>query len=144
MSKIYKYQSDIDNISKVCNCPETTFFSFNQKEAYRFVFEDSEHPNNFSPPLKINPKRYLTKDDIEKCQALGLSLYGKKSGAIEKFEELSLNFKKIKQVIGTHIAFGIITDDDGHITVEDEITHFDMYEFENSEINKKFEIIEEL
>lgn len=144
MNKIYKYQTDFDEMSKICNCPETEYFKFEEKEAFRFVFEDSNHPNNFSPLLKIDPKRYLTKNDIEKCQALGLSLYGKKDKAIEKFTQISLSFKRIRQTIGTHIAVGNICESDGHITEEDEITHFDMYEFNDSKINTKFAIVQEL
>ncbi|WP_286827932.1 hypothetical protein [Maribacter sp. UBA4516] len=144
MRKEYKYQADIDEITKVCNCPNSEYFSFGEKEAFRFVFEDINHPNNFSPPAKIKPARYLSKSEREKCDGLGLSLYANKNGARNKFNELITTFKNFKKIIGTHIAIGTITDDDGHITPEDEITHFDLYEYTSSTIETKFNIIEEL
>lgn len=144
MTKNYKYQIDIDLISKECQCPTSEYFSFGEKEAFRFVFEDPDHPNNFLPPLKINPSRFLSKESMEKCHGLGLSLYGKKENAKKKFEELISTFKNFKKTIGTHIAKGIITDEDGHITKENKITHFDIYEFENVVLNEKFVIIEAL
>ena len=144
MSKVYKYQSDLDAILLECQCPGSTYFVFEQKDAFRFVFEDTNHPNNFRPPLKINPTRYSSKEAFEKCEGLGLSLYGKKEGAIQRFQELIVTFKNFRKTIGTHIALGVINDEDGHITDEDEITHFDMYEFENIELGKKFVIVEEL
>jgi len=144
MNKVYKYQADFDAIAESCTCPGSEYFSFKEKEAFRFVFEDPNHPNNFVPPLKISPKRFLTKEAIEKCESLGLSLYGQKSGAINKFEELIVNFKNFKKVIGTHIAMGIVDENDGHITKEDEFTHFDMYEFAGSDLSRKFVIVDEL
>ncbi|TDN79358.1 hypothetical protein DET49_13821 [Salegentibacter sp. 24] len=144
MSNIYKYKEDIDEISQVCDCPNSEYFQFEEKTAFRFVFEDSEHPHNFLPPAKIKPKRYLDKSPTEVCEGLGLSLYGKKYGARQKFEELSATFKNFKKVIGTHLAKGNIVKEDGHITEEDEITHFDMYEFESADLAPKFKVIEEL
>jgi hypothetical protein len=144
MSKVYKYQEDINSISDFCECPRSDYFIFNEKAAFRFVFEDSEHPHNFLPPVKIKPKRYLDKNAIEKCEGLGLSLYGEKYGARQKYDELITNFKNFKKVIGTHIAVGNIKKEDGHITKEDEITHFDMYEFNNVELAQKFQVVEEL
>jgi hypothetical protein len=144
MNKVYKYQTNFDEINNVCNCPQSEYFEYSEKESFRFVFSDNANPNNFLPPAKINPKRFLAKSELERCEALGLSMYGKKSGAIHKFNDLITTFKNFKKVIGTHIAIGIIEKEDGHITGEDEITHFDMYEFKDIDLSKKFNIIEEL
>lgn len=134
----------MEEILLECQCPSSKYFTFGKKEAFRFVFEDASHPSNFLPPLKISPTRYTSKEAFEKCGGLGLSLYGKKEGAIQKFQELIPTFKNFRKIIGTHIAKGEINDEDGHITEEDDITHFDMYEFENIILDKKFVIIEEL
>lgn len=97
MSKLYKYQEDFDEISKVCNCPDTEYFKFEEKEAYRFVFEDINHPHNFIPPAKIKPARYLAKSDREKCEGLGLSLYGKKKEHEENLKSFLFRLKILKK-----------------------------------------------
>ena len=99
MRKEYKYQADIDEITKVCNCPNSEYFSFGEKEAFRFVFEDINHPNNFSPPAKIKPARYLSKSEREKCDGLGLSLYANKNGARNKFNELITTFENLQKLL---------------------------------------------
>jgi len=55
------------------NCPSPVCRTI-AIEAFRFVFEDINHRNNFLPVLLINPKRQLT-EDSEKCSGYALSFF---------------------------------------------------------------------
>lgn len=141
----FKYQSQIDESCAECSCPEEDFCTFEDKECYRFIFNDMSHPHNFLPVAFITPSRVLTDDCHYKCALYGLSLYAKKEGAIQKYKELTkMSSKKFKEKIGTHIAKGIISPDLGQITKEGYLTHFELYEFENVDISRNFSMIEPL
>ena len=57
--------------------------------ACRFVFNDLSHPNNFKPIGLIHPLRLnYFNEDIQRCQALGLSMFAELEKASIHFEHL--------------------------------------------------------
>lgn len=141
---IYKYQEDIDIILQRCQCPDKIDNNFSQKIVFRYVFEDDTNVKNYCPPLKLNPKRFLERSDLDQCQALGLSLYSSEEAAKRFFANLLETSPNIRKNIGTHIAKGNITNKDGNITIEDHVAHLDLYEFETVILQSKFTKIGEL
>jgi len=141
----YKYKNEIESISAQCQCPENIDSEFSNKKAFRFVFEDLDHCNNFIPPGKINPQRLLSENDKLKCGLFGLSLYSDENYAVEAYKKLKNTMgKRIIKVIGTHLSTGIIDSNDGNITKINKSRHFDLFEFSDTDIKNKFTILKEL
>jgi hypothetical protein len=113
-------------------------------ESYRYAFDDINYKSNFLPQLKDHPARFIDSDGKKKCDFLNLSMYSTIEGAREKYYQLANSFPNFKKTAGTHIANGFLDSEDGLITEEGYLTHFELYEFENVELKNKFKIIEKL
>lgn len=146
MGKKFKYQEDMDIIKNEhnCDCPRKDLKAIYPFEAYRYVFEDINHKSNFLPQLKDNPARFTDANGKKKCDFLNLSMYSKIEGAKEKYYQLINTSPNFWKTAGTHIANGVLDAEDGLITEENDISHFELYEFEDVELKKKFNIIEKL
>lgn len=144
MRRVFKYQEEMERISSNLHCPESAYINFGEKESFRFVFEDLAHPSSYLPPAKIKPARFIEKGDREHCEALGLSLFSTREAAIQRYKDLSASFKNFKKNIGTHLAIGSVDEHDGQITPEDEISHFNLFEYVDFKIEQKFQIVDEL
>ena len=146
MSKKFKYQQDMDTIKSdhECDCPGTDLKAIIPFLFYRYVFEDLSHKNNFLPQLKSDPARFIDADGKRKCNYLSLSMYSKIEGAKERYYQLLSSFPNFNKTAGTHIANGEIDAEDGLITKEGANSHFELYEFENVQLQNKFSIVEKL
>ena len=146
MSKKFKYQEDMDIIKNEhnCDCPNKELKAINPFESYRYVFEDINHKRNFLPQLKDDPIRFTDANGKKKCDYLNLSMYGKIEGAKERYYQLLNTFQNFNKTAGTHIANGMLDSDDGLITEEGTLSHFELYEFETVELKGKFKILEKL
>jgi hypothetical protein len=146
MGKKFKYQEDMDNIKNEhkCECPNKDLKAISPFEAYRYVFEDINHKSNFLPQLKDNPARFIDDNGKKKCYYLNLSMYSKIEGAKEKYYQLINTIPNFWKTAGTHIANGVLDAEDGLITEENHISHFELYEFEDVELKNKFNVIEKL
>ena len=71
-------------------------------------------------------------------------MYSKIEGAKEKYRQLINTNQNFWKIAGTHISNGILDAEDGLITDENHSSHFELYEFENVELQNKFNIIEKL
>jgi len=131
-----KYQKQTEEIP---NCPSPDCKSLTI-EAFRFVFEDIHHRNNFLPALLINPKRQLTKDS-DKCSGYALSFFCSAETAKSQYLKLKKRNKNIGKSIGTHIAQGVVNETDGLVSEINRNGHFDLHEFENTDLKNKFRII---
>jgi hypothetical protein len=143
----FKYQSEIDLInssSQNCNCPQNLINEFEDTTCYRFVFNPIETTNNFLPPSKINPIRLLSKECDTNCNFIGLSLFSNEVQIQTYHNNLKKTFPKFKEKIGTHIAKGKINKFDGSITDQDGNSHFNIYEYKNTELTTKFIIHHQL
>jgi hypothetical protein len=144
MNKKFKYQEDMDIIKNdhKCDCPNRELKAITPFESFRYVFEDINYKSNFLPQLKDDPARFIDTDGKKKCDYLNLSMYSKIEGAKERYYQLANSFPNFKKTAGTHIANGILESVDGLITEEGYLTHFGLYEFENIELQNKFNVIE--
>ncbi len=145
MTELFKYRNEIQQIreSGVC-CPPNELTAPNNLRAFRFVFEDSNNVRNHKPPGANNPKRILTEKEQKKCSLFGLSCFKGQEGAKQFFYKLSKHNPKFYKAVGETLSTGVLNDDDGLITEEDENTHFDLFEFESCDLSAKFTPIEKL
>jgi hypothetical protein len=137
----WKYQKEIENIS---NCPPDNYEE-KYKIAFRWVFKEVNHPNNFRPPLAIEPTRINKgqfKNNPEKiCEGHALSLYDTVDNARASYLMLKKRRRKIEQTLGTHIAKGVIAKTNGVVSERDKYGHFNLHEYENIDLKSKFEWI---
>lgn len=115
-----KYQKYTKNIP---NCPPSECKPANM-EAFRFVFGDIDHRNNFLPALLIKPARRLSKDS-DRCSGYALSFFNTLEKAKSRYFELRKKHKNIGKNLGSHIAKGFINKTDSIVTEINKIGHFD-------------------
>lgn len=145
MSKMFKYQSEIEQIQNlgIC-CPPEELSAPNNLKTFRFVFEDTNHIKNHKPPGANNPQRILTIKDQKKCSLYGLSCFKVQDNAKLFFLNLSKHSPKFHLLVGDTLSIGNLDTNDGLITTEDKDTHFDLFEFETCNLSDKFTPIEKL
>jgi hypothetical protein len=133
----FKYQADLPPT----NCPPANYQPTN-REAYRFVHEDVNHPNNFLPVFKIKPARKLsTTDDSQVCKGYGLSMFDTLENASNRYNSLTADNPNIWRSIGTHIAKGQLTERCGVCGSVDSRGHFTFHEYEGIDLVNKFAIV---
>ena len=119
----WKYQKEIE---KLPNCPPDNYEEKCQV-AFRWVFKDSNHPNNFQPPLAIEPTRInkgqFKNNSAKICEGYALSLYDNIDNAKISYSMLKKRMRKIEQILGTHIAKGIIAKNYGIVSQTVDITN---------------------
>jgi len=135
---IFKYQKFI---SLIPNCPPTNYYSA-QMKAYRFVFDDLNYPHNFLPALMINPRRNFP-DPNEQCLGYALSLFDSLGNAQKRYEAIVKGRPSLRKKLGSHIAEGIITPNDGLVSDINSSGHFSLHEFAETDLKHKFQIISE-
>lgn len=115
-------------------------------EAYRWVFDNIEEPRNFTPQYFKNPKRFLPLSNDKKCTAMSLSLWSSKEAAKEAFNFLKDKFagNKAYKVLGTKIAKGNLTEEDGVNSKIREDGHFSHHQSESTNYPTIFSIVENL
>jgi len=134
MSK-FKYQKQIESIP---NYPSSACKPMNI-EAFRFVFEDMNHINNFLPVLLIKPMRRLPTYSA-RCSGYALSFFTTLEKARSRYLELKKRgIKNIEENLGTHIAKGTIDETDGVVSEINKSGHFDLHEFKNTDLKRKFD-----
>ena len=139
----FKYKNNMLEISIENMCPPVECTTANI-QAYRFTYELITDEKNFQPAYIKKPKRFNDKSDLDKCSALGISLYQSEEHATLKFNSLKNNIQNIGKTIGTHLAKGIIQKDFGVITSIDTEGHFDLHESEECNLQDEFAIIKKL
>lgn len=134
----YKYRQFIDPLP---DCPPESSRP-NETVAYRFVFEDMADDRNFVPAFILKPERREASTSNEICcSGYALSFFNSLQNAEAKYRKLRTTFKKIHQRIGTHIAEGNISKTDGVMTRITLEGHFDLHEFEGTDLRDKFKIV---
>ncbi len=135
----FKYQSDFENLAVVC--PPNNYSTVSMA-AYRWVFNDIRHLDNFTPQYYRNPKRFLTSGDVEKCKALSLSLFVSLESAQARFEALQeVLGAKAYRTLGNQIASGLLTEEDGVQGDLDQKGHFSFHPAAESRFKVSFSII---
>lgn len=98
--------------------------------AYRWVFKDSGHPNNFTPRRMIRPDHVYRNAELM-CKAWGLSFFDNFAGARDRLNILLDKTPNIIKEVGDHIATLSISPEDG-IASEPESKnygHFTFFEY---------------
>ena len=108
----YKYQQDYNKLSETC--PPTDCSAQEINRVFRWVFDTITDERNFISQFHKNPKRFLNKDDYQKCTAMAFSMFNKLNGSKSRFQELKeIMGDSIYKTLGTKIAKGKITVNDG-------------------------------
>lgn len=137
MRKALKYQETIDNQNLSIECPNGC--SEKNVKAFRWVFEDVNHEENFLPRIfTIGPKRRNELSDEGTCLSCGLSFYGSYDSAINNFQNMPPKIQKKIQY--TNIAEGTLNEEDGVASDENNAGHFTFYEYYDANLFEKFEI----
>jgi hypothetical protein len=93
-----------------------------------------------------NPKRML--QDMGKGKAnmslLALSCFTTVEKAETFYANLRKAFKNVQHSIGDTLSEGCLRDDDGRMTNAATNGHFDFYEYETCDLNKTFQITQNL
>jgi hypothetical protein len=131
---VLKYQDEIDKFE--CNLNN---FKEQDREAYRWTFENINNSKNFRPIYYLQPKR---KRNTYKGWAL--SFFNSNVAAKKRLLELTATKKKLFKKLGTHIAKGKLSTRDGISEKVDGKGHFNHFEYENVDLLSKFTIIEQV
>lgn len=140
MNTTYKYQKDYDKLTQTC--PPSDYIPQNIDPAFRWVFDSENDERNFISQYHKKPKRFLNKDDITKCKAMGLSMFNNYKGSIDRFNELKEDIgDNVYSTLGTKIAKGVIKINDGVNSKIERLGHFTHHISNLADYQKKFEII---
>lgn len=138
--QVFKHKASIDLL---ISCPPTNSKN-REMEAYRYTFDQISNPENFKPQIIKKPARFNDRTDLEKCSGFGISLYEDEQKAVDFYSELSKTISNIKKLVGSHLAKGKLATNDGVCTDVDAQGHFDLHEYENTNLSQKFSIIKAL
>lgn len=142
----FKYLNEFDKL-KLTNCPPSEYKPL-RMTAYRFMFQDPMHPNNFKPVFLLNPQRINdAKDYTSKCQGFGLSLFVEEGGAKAKYARFMFKSKgKFAKLVGTYLASLVLTEEDGVGSEPEEynFSHFNFHEYLGTDLAQKVVDIEKI
>jgi hypothetical protein len=144
---VFKYQNYLDSYE---NCPPPEYQQVSMS-AFRWIFEDINHENNFKPVLLIKPERINDKmfDSQErKCEGYALSLYDSLSNAKKAYERIRKRNKNLPKMVGTHVAKIALAQTDG-VAYEcsrhkNNKGHFNFHESENTDLSNQIVTVEKL
>lgn len=129
-------------IRKIPQCPPEGARPVS-RTSFRFVHSPTSDGRNFLCPAELNPARQF-KNTAQKCAAHALSMFTTREKAVEFYRGLQVSNKQIHKTLGTHLACGRITEQDGIATRPGFSGHFDLFDFQDASFSTTFEIVEEL
>ena len=119
---MYKYQTYFEKLTTLC--PPSNYVAQN-KEAFRWIFDNLKNEDNFKPVYFKNPKRFNEKSDEERCMAMGLSFFETLKTAESRFFKLKKRLgQEAYKILGSQIAQGQIQEADGVNSPTDLNGHF--------------------
>ena len=140
-----KYQRDIEKLEFTIACPPAESQEIDSNiTVFRYVYAPIEHPENFIPQAlrRDKPLRLNSNDQEGTCSYMALSFFTDLARAMAFFKGFPQNTKN--KLGYSHIAQGELIKGDGLMTPVKSNTHFDLHEFDNNQIPKKFKILNEL
>ncbi len=137
----FKYQEYFDEL--IVPCPPEEFEAW-ETIAFRWVFEDMVHKDNFLPQYIKQPQRFVPQKDEVKCQALGLSLFKSQKEAQARFEKLKRRMLNRVYGLGTHLAKGTLQKSFGVSNLPGDEGHFTFHPMEKVVLKDHFETIKAL
>jgi len=130
-----KYEENLNLIAQRTNSSCIESYSPREIESYRFTFNDITDSRNFIPMALID-------DNLKnRCGFWALSFNETLEQSEESWNYLISNRPNKFKKIGTAIARGLISEDDGICNDSNERGHFDCHEFEETDFRQKFQII---
>jgi hypothetical protein len=136
-AKKLKYE---DKFRDVEECPPSGCLP-GSGAAFRFV-QKQLSANDFVPGLVMSPaRRHSNMPAAECCSGYGLSMFKSEKHARTRFMALLNKYPQIKKTIGDSLASGTLTDTDGLATKPNKSGHFDLHEFENADLLRKFSVV---
>jgi hypothetical protein len=140
----FQYQSEFDSL-ELKECPPNNYKAQNIEQVFRWVFDDMDDSRNFQPQYHKNPKRFWGKTPEMICSSLALSMFDSAENAEIRFYELrELLQQKVYGILGTKIAVGKLTKQDGLNSKLDEKGHFNHHPVVEGAYNQRFKIIKNL
>ena len=138
----YKYQAEIEAlIRQGLKMPEVV--KPNNIKGFRFVFR-TDLSKSYLPNYIMKPQRAIIngqrKVDIG---GYALSCFTQKDKAIKFYHLLSKNMRNISKAIGDGISSGIVTNEDGNITIPASNGHYNLFEFPSCDLSKTFTLEED-
>jgi hypothetical protein len=135
-----KYQREIDDLKIDLECPSEVSIP-NNLTAYRWSFLPISHALNFVPNVVFDretkaPFNYQIAKPQIKCKRCGASYFTNAEGAINRWENLSLQNRL--NMGYTHLAIGVLDAADGVMRKPDSDGHFGFYEDEDADLVSKF------
>jgi len=146
----------LDDFKKLTvTCPPRHYKPFiEDKMVFRWIFDNLNNENNFKPRFYLVPKKELekinniknpTQRDTRICSMLALSMFVTEKQAYERFKDIEDDMgDKIFDRLGTKIASGIITKNDGVNGDFDDFGHFNHHPVKNNNYSQRFQIISNL
>lgn len=146
--KKFKYGTEIKKVIDEYDLPlREDLNPPNNKETCRFV-HSTDHENNHKPQYKINPKRFIQPGDRSSVTIDGfaLSCFPSVDEAEGFFKKITKNFKNFAKINGNCICAGNLENADGLVSEEQKrnYNHFELYEFKECNLNKKFTIVKNI
>ena len=116
-----------DKLSKIDGCPPKALTP-RSGAAFRFVFADTGHPNNFLPPAVIKPGRFAAASARVCYSGYALSMYETKAQILRSAKEAQKSNPLFLKRIGDHVAELHLEDNDGMCGEPSLTGHFDFFE----------------
>jgi hypothetical protein len=131
-----KYQAEMQQLG-IENCPPPEY-DYSPRTAFRFIFKDLDHPNNFKPVALIFPQRLNEfRDYAQKCQTFGLSMFAENEKAKRHFMLLQKKTAgRFSKTVGTCLAALKLGDTDGLHSdpFERSDSHITFHEFKDTDL----------
>lgn len=134
----YKYQEQIDKLAE-CGVEMPEVEPVQEGEYYRYAFLNSPEKNHI-PQYISNPRRMLSNIDSKSARMtlLALSCFKDAEKAVDYYAELRKNCKQFAKTAGDSLFGGIISSNDGDVTPANEMTHFNLFESTQCDLNRTF------
>jgi hypothetical protein len=139
--KGYKYENDLNSIEGIEGIMPDIQFIFHEP-AYRFTFAlaDGGKIKNHLPVYKSEPTRFIKAIEKKNVNPNGLSLscFNNFENAISKYKWLKNIHQNFEKAHGNCISCGKLNSYDGMISELNDHGHFELFEFDECDLNSKF------
>jgi hypothetical protein len=132
---MFKYKVELENISTDLSCIDSSYVE-SERTAFRWVFEDINHTDNFLPRALI--PHPLQEHQKTQCNGWSLSFFQTLVEAENRLREICKDKEKAYKRLGTHIAIGDLEKTDGKSGNVGESGHFEHHEYVGTIFSSKF------
>lgn len=134
-----QYAADIALLSAGLQCPPADA-AREARTCFRFVF-DPLCSDSFLPVGKITPQRVHTAKGPLACSMLALSMFSTENKARAKYAAVLKTNPNAPKTLGTHLAKGNVSANDGASTPITSSGHFDFHPYVGAHLDSDFVII---